>query len=815
MSVRGSSPGERRPLSELTACEAAASLERDVGLRVQPVAVEDHEPGVDSSPAERLDVRPRNARGVHGAVDDAQRHGSHSSWSKKRSAVRPGRTRDSQRCELVVRDLPERALHAEVREVQVLLVDDRRDARVDLDHEVAHELDVEEVLDREARDDPVRELHEAGIVERDEVHGEAGAHRLSRLRVTEDDAVPVGDAVDRALAALRELHHEQVRAALGGEELERLLEAHRDRARALVQQLLRPVDARVEHAEAARARGHDGLEAHRAIRVAELAAASATAAPPRTRSNLGAGGRAGAAPRSSAPCRSTHESASGPETRTRAGAKSWRRSARASRSKDDWGSTTSTSSRSDELEHRVDEGLVSARRDELEGVAEVPADGSLGHVGPDEAKLPLAVLAERADERRRPRRPHALRSTVIGRRLTPSRRVDVVGRELLEAARLLGVQHRSHRQSHGRALVDPDLRVHEDLEPREPTPAELLVRAAGAPVLVRVRAIRRRVEVRLRIDVDRAGDRRRHVLGARVVPGDDAIEALVEVEARVDCVQADRVAEVAEARHRFDALARGEVVEDRLGHEEVGRAHVLLRLELGHAQRRVEREVDVVAEEDVAALGALLEEAEAVAAGLRRVEDLRVVRELEVAAHAAASTSTSSSVAACSARRSASVGRVRDRDHVAAAVAVAAHGPDRLAELQVRVRLDDAFCGENPVEAADPRDAAGRERARARREEADRERLPEPREGDLVRDLLAERLPQRDLDEVDADGMADEVRHLPARDASGDLDDRDRAVGRGDELRERDRVSEAERAHRRRLRHARRRRTCAAGSEGG
>ena len=34
----------------------------------------------------------------------------------------------------------------------------------------------------------------------------------------------------------------------------------------------------------------------------------------------------------------------------------------------------------------------------------MPSDGSLGHVGPDEAKLPLAVLAERADERRRPRR---------------------------------------------------------------------------------------------------------------------------------------------------------------------------------------------------------------------------------------------------------------------------------------------------------------------------------------------------------------------------------------------------------------------------
>src|SRR5829696_613420 len=42
----------------------------------------------------------------------------------------------SLRCELVLVDLPEGQLDPEVREVQVLLVDDRRDARVDLDHGV-------------------------------------------------------------------------------------------------------------------------------------------------------------------------------------------------------------------------------------------------------------------------------------------------------------------------------------------------------------------------------------------------------------------------------------------------------------------------------------------------------------------------------------------------------------------------------------------------------------------------------------------------------------------------------------------------------
>src|SRR5262249_37046897 len=135
---------------------------------------------------------------------------------------------------------------------------------------------------------------------------------------------------------------------------------------------------------------------------------------------------------------------------------------------------------------------------------------------------------------------------------------------------------------------------------------------------------------------------------------DDAVEPSVELDVRIDGVQADGVPELSEPRDRLDALAGREVVEDRLRHEEVRRAHVTLRFELSHAQRGVEREVHVVAEEEVAPLRALLEESEAVPTGLRRVEYLRVVREVEGAAHAAASTSTSSSVAASSARCSAS-----------------------------------------------------------------------------------------------------------------------------------------------------------------
>ena len=46
-------------------------------------------------------------------------------------------------------------------------------------------------------------------------------------------------------------------------------------------------------------------------------------------------------------------------------------------------------------------------------------------------------------------------------------------------------------------------------------------------------------------------------------------------------------------------------------------------LELGHAQRRVEREVDVVAEVDVSALGTAAERRVAVAARLRRLRGAR------------------------------------------------------------------------------------------------------------------------------------------------------------------------------------------------
>jgi hypothetical protein len=126
------------------------------------------------------------------------------------------------------------------------------------------------VLDLELGHQPVGDVQQRLVLERDEVHRESGAHRLARLRMPEHDALPVRDSVDRSLAAGRKLHHEQVGPALVREELDRLLEAHRHRAGSLVQQLVSAVDCGVEHAEAARAGREHGLEADRPLGIAEL-----------------------------------------------------------------------------------------------------------------------------------------------------------------------------------------------------------------------------------------------------------------------------------------------------------------------------------------------------------------------------------------------------------------------------------------------------------------------------------------------------------------------------------------------------------------
>ena len=82
-----------------------------------------------------------------------------------------------------------------------------------------------------------------------------------------------------------------------------------------------------------------------------------------------------------------------------------------------------------------------------------------------------------------------------------------------------------------------------------------------------------------------------------------------------------------------------------------------------------------------------------------------------------------------------------------------------------------------------------------RGQEADRRRPRDARDDEVVGRLLAECLAQCDLDEVDAEGVEGQIGHLPAGDPRGDLDDERPAVVGDDQLRERDPVPQAQRAH--------------------
>ena len=88
-------PRERGELLREPLRQRPVPVERPVGLRVQAPALEDDEPCVDALPSQRLDVLPRDAGDVDRRVRHPQRagHVSNSSWSKYRSADRPGRMR--------------------------------------------------------------------------------------------------------------------------------------------------------------------------------------------------------------------------------------------------------------------------------------------------------------------------------------------------------------------------------------------------------------------------------------------------------------------------------------------------------------------------------------------------------------------------------------------------------------------------------------------------------------------------------------------------------------------------------------------------
>src|SRR5262249_48349611 len=116
-------------------------------------------------------------------------------------------------------------------------------------------------------------------------------------------------------------------------------------------------------------------------------------------------------------------------------------------------------------------------------------------------------------------------------------------------------------------------------------------------------------------------------------------------------VQADPVTGRADALDGPAPFLRVEVVEDALAHQEEGRDGPLLLFDARELDGRRQREVHVVAQEQVSGQRLVVEEDEAVAALPRRLEQHAVVHDVEGAAH---ETSTSSSDAAASARSTAS-----------------------------------------------------------------------------------------------------------------------------------------------------------------
>src|SRR5258708_30021537 len=68
--VAGQQLQERAPLRQLLAREPALPVERDVRLRMERVAVEDEQIGLDAATAQRLRVLPWDPGGVHRAVQD-------------------------------------------------------------------------------------------------------------------------------------------------------------------------------------------------------------------------------------------------------------------------------------------------------------------------------------------------------------------------------------------------------------------------------------------------------------------------------------------------------------------------------------------------------------------------------------------------------------------------------------------------------------------------------------------------------------------------------------------------------------------------
>ena len=218
----------------------------------------------------------------------------------------------------------------------------------------------------------------------------------------EHHAAPVGDAVDGALPAGRQLHDQEIGPTLGWEQLHGLLEPHRDGARPLVEELMGTVDRRVEDPESPRARREHRLEADRPVGVAELVrrardlARAVDAAIRRSREAETMKERVGLR----LVVRAMNRVGAGDEHRDREALAVGGQALQIERrlGEDDVHLLSF-----DDVEDRIGEGRVCAGRDEMECVAEVTADRALGHVRSDEAHLALAVVPQPAEQGSRPR----------------------------------------------------------------------------------------------------------------------------------------------------------------------------------------------------------------------------------------------------------------------------------------------------------------------------------------------------------------------------------------------------------------------------
>ena len=171
----------------------------------------------------------------------------------------------------------------------------------------------------------------------------------------------------------------------------------------LVQQLVRAVDGRVEDAEAAGAGGEDGLEADRAVGVAELlgrsrdlgGAVDASEVGPLDAEPLqqGVGLRLVVGAVDRVRRRDQHRHGEAVPVRGEPFEVEGRLR------QDDVDSLAL-----DDVQHRVGEAGVGAGGDEVEGIGEVPADRAPAHVGADDADAALAVRAQALQQRGRPGR---------------------------------------------------------------------------------------------------------------------------------------------------------------------------------------------------------------------------------------------------------------------------------------------------------------------------------------------------------------------------------------------------------------------------